>query len=335
LLYLLTGEDDFSIRQVIEEIKKGIGDPEALMTNTTVLDGKQVTLEELRNACETVPFLADKRLVIVDGLLGRFESGGRTGRRKTKRNNDKQEEYKLIADSIRQLPEFTELVLTDGKINERNPLRIELEAFARIRMFPLLKEGQLRQWIEKRVKAGGGSISEGAVNLLLRFVGNELWTMANEIDKLILYCEGHHIEEDDIRTVVSNAKEASIFNMVDAIIESRVGVAQELYQRMLKQGTVPAQLLVMIGRQISIIYQIKDMRSRKKSRGEIKSKLGLTHDFVLQKAWAQSDKYSPSRIREVYHKLLEADLAIKTGKYNDELALNILIAEMAQQSTVH
>ena len=73
MLYILNGEDDFSLRQVLEEIKKRVGDPIVLEANTTLLDGQRVAVDQLRNACETVPFLAEKRLVIVEGLLGRFE----------------------------------------------------------------------------------------------------------------------------------------------------------------------------------------------------------------------------------------------------------------------
>jgi DNA polymerase-3 subunit delta len=90
----------------------------------------------------------------------------------------------------------------------------------------------------------------------------------------------------------------------------------------------------MLGRQLRIIYQLKDMRSRRKTREEIKNALGLTSDFVLDKAWGQSDKYSLSRLKELYHRLLEADLSIKTGKYDGELALNILIAEFTQSGAV-
>jgi DNA polymerase-3 subunit delta len=334
LLYILFGEDDFSVKQALEEIKKGMGDPTAMMTNTTVLEGRQATPEQLRNASETVPFLADKRLVIVEGLLERFESKGRTGRKKTARNNNKEEEYKAIADSVKKVPEFTELVIIDGRISERNPLLLVLTPVARVRTFPLLKENQLRQWIERRVSGVGGKISPEAVNILIRFVGNNLWMMANEVDKLVLYCEGRSIGEEDVKAVVSYAREASVFGMVDAIIESRAGTAQELYQQMLKQGSAPAQLLVMLGRQVRIIYQLKEMRDRGKSRNEIRTKLGLTQDFVLRKAWAQADKYSLSRLKTLYHKLLETDIAIKTGKYDGELALSILIAELAQRGAV-
>jgi DNA polymerase-3 subunit delta len=333
LRHVLIGEDDFSIRQSLDEIKRGIGDPTALMTNTTVLDG-QVTLDRLRGACETVPFLAEKRLVIVEGLLARFEPGGKSGRKRAANLNGRPDEWKSIAGGISQLPDFTELVLIDGRISNQNPLLRELSAVAQIKSFPLLKEPQLRQWIEQRVARAGGSISPRAVDLLVRFVGSNLWIMASEVDKLLLFVGDRRIEEGDVRVVVSYAQEANVFALVDAILEFRVGIAQELLQQLLKYGAVPAYLLVMLSRQVQLMVRVKELRSQRKSRSEIQSKLGLTSDFVLRKAWEQADNYSLVRLREVYHKLLEADLAIKTGKYDGELALNILIAELGQPGVV-
>jgi len=336
LLHILIGEDDYSRRQALEEIKKSIGDPTAIMTNTTVLEGKQVTPEHLRAACETVPFLAEKRLVIVEGLLERFEPKGKTGKKKSSRQSEQEEAYKPIADGIKQLPPFTELVVIDGKINDRNPLLRELISAAKVRSFPMLKANQVGQWIERRLASQekGSSISPKAAALLVRLVGNDLWTMANEIDKLLLFTGGRQIEEADVKAVVSNAQDASVFNMVDAILELRVGVAQEMLQQLFRQGMAPAQILVMLSRQVRIIFQVKEMRERGRSRGEIQNKLGLSSDFVLRKAWEQADKYSPARIRDVYHKLLETDIAIKTGKMEGELALDVLIAELGQRGAV-
>jgi DNA polymerase-3 subunit delta len=332
LLHVLTGADDFSIRQALGEIKKGIGDATALMTNTTVLDGRQVTVEQLRAAGETVPFLADKRLVIIEGLLERYEPPGRNGRKKAPRLSVRPEEIKAIADVIKHLPPFTELVIIGGDVKSGNPLLRELGAGAGVRSFPLLKGPRLGEWVEQRVTAAGGNISPQAVAVLVKFVGSDLWTMAGEVDKLTQYASGRRIEEADVRAVVSSTQEASVFAMVDAILEARVGAAQELLQQQFRQGGAPAQLLVMLSRQARIIFQVKEMRDRGKTRGEIQSKLGLMQDFVLNKAWEQANKYSLARLREVFHRLLEADLAIKTGKLDGEIALDILVTELGQRA---
>jgi len=334
LLHVLIGENDYSLRQALDEIKKGIGDPTALMTNTTILDGRTVMLEQLRNACETVPFLAEKRLVIVEGLLERFEPRVKPGRKKAPPKVEQLEEYKKIVDGIKKLPPFTELVLTGGGVKATNPLLRELSTVTKVKSFPMLRPPQLSQWVERRVKEAGGNISPQAVTTLVRFVGNDLWTMANEVDKLVLYTAGRRIEEADVKAVVSYAREESVFTMVDAVLEFRVGVAQETLQQLFRQGAAPVQLLAMISRQVRIIFLVKEMRAQGKSRNEIQSKLGLNSDFLVRKAWEQSEKYSPARLRELYHRILETDVSIKMGKLDGEIALSILIAELGQRGAV-
>ena len=90
MLYILSGEDDFSIARELDSIKKGIGDLEMLATNTTMLDGKQVTADEFRAVCESAPFLSEKRLAIVHGLLGKFGTKTSTGRTKTVKKTEPQ-----------------------------------------------------------------------------------------------------------------------------------------------------------------------------------------------------------------------------------------------------
>ena len=334
MLHVLIGEDDFSIRQALDKIKETIGDATALMSNTNVLDGREVTPEQLRSACDTVPFLAEERLVIVEGLLQRFESGGRNGRRKSAKSNGKQDDYTPFADCARQVPDFTELVLVDGKINNSNPLLRGLSKTKTVKTFPLLNPQSLKAWIGRRVAEAGGSIAPGAVDVLVRFVSNDLWKMANEVDKLVLYTGGRRIEEADTRAVVSDTHEANIFAMADAIVEGRTGYAQDLYQQLLSDGDSPMHCLAMLLRQVRMVFLIREMRGQGVPRNEIKRKLGIVHDFQMNKAWAQADKYTPARLRDVYHRLLDADLSIKTGRCEPDLALNILITEMSVRRPV-
>jgi DNA polymerase-3 subunit delta len=337
LLHVLVGEDDYSIRQALEEIKKGIGDPTALMTNTTVLEGPQLTADQLRAACRTLPFLAEKRLVIVEGLLERFEPKPGAARKKPSRRAVPSDEHQAFIESVRDLPDFTELVILGAGIRPAtspsgNPLLRGLAAVTKVKFFPKLGQKELGPWIQRRVAASGASISPAALALLARFVGSDLWVMAGEVDKLALYASGRRIEEADVRAVVSYAREATVFAMVDAILESSFTgrTAQQMLQQLLREGEFPAQLLVMLARQVRIIFQIREMRGRGMARGEVQARLGLTSDYVLRKAWDQADRYSAARLREVYHRLLDADVSIKTGRCDGELALDILIAEMGQ-----
>ena len=330
LLYVLFGEDDFSLRQFLAEIKRGVGDEANLMADTTNLDGQKVTIDQLRSVCETVPFLAEKRLVIVEGLLGRFETRGKPKRKKGARSADRENNYKSIAEYVSQIPQFTILAIVDGKISNRNPLLRELSAKAEVRSFPLLKEDRLRPWIQRRVTEAGGSISSQAVDLLVKFVGGNLWLMANEIDKLVLFAGSRRIEEKDVGALVSYAQEANVFVMVDAILKFKAGIALDLMQQLLQGGSPAVYLLVMLSRQFRMLVRVKELVRQRKSNLEIQDKLGLSAEFVVNKLMEQAGRYSLARLKEMYHRLLEADLAIKTGRYNDELALSILITELCQ-----
>ena len=335
MFYILWGEDDFSLRQSLEEIKRGLGDQAILATNTTTLDGQQMTLDQLRTVCETVPFLAERRLVIVNGLLERFEPRGRASpRKKTTRVTNQQDEYKSLSAYISNLPDSTVLVLIGGRGTSKSSLFRELSNQAEVRSFPLLRGAKLRQWVQRRVTDEGGSISPQAVDLLAKLVGGELWIMTNEINKLVLFTSGRRIEEEDIRMVASYAQQANVFAMVDAILEFKAGVAEQSLQQLLQRGAAPAYLLVMLSRQVGMIVRAKELRSQGKPEMEIQNRLGLTSEFALGKTIEQANRYPWERIKEVYHKLLEADLSIKTGKYDGELALNILIAELAQRGKV-
>jgi DNA polymerase-3 subunit delta len=332
LLYILTGDDDFSLTKSFEEIKRGIGDQSLLLANTTSLDGQQVTLDQLRNVCETAPFLAEKRLVVIQGLLGRFEPQGRPRqRKKLAPPTDKETEYKSIAACLGNIPESTVLVLIDGRIKSSNPLLKQLSARAKVRSFPVLKDDKLRQWIGREVVEQGASISPEAVDLLARLVGGNLWIMTNEINKLALFAAGRRIEVEDIRVVVSSAQEANVFAMVDAILDFKAGVAERLLEQLLQIGASPAYLLVMLARQVRMVVQARELRRLGKPEAEIQNRLGLTADFAWRKTLEQARVYPLERLREAYNKLLETDLAIKTGKYEGGLALNLLIAELCQQ----
>jgi DNA polymerase-3 subunit delta len=332
LLYILWGEDDFSQTKALEEIKRGLGDQSLLEANTTVLDGQQLTLNELRTVTETVPFLAEKRLVIVQGLLGRFEPAAKPRRRKKAAPvAEKEPEYKPFADAMVKIPDGTVLVLIDGKIKNGNPLLKQLSTRAKVTSFPLLKEEGLRQWVRRGVVEQGATISPEAVDLLAKLVGGNLWVMASEINKLALFASGRRIEAEDIKAIVSSAQETSVFAMVDAILDFKVGVAEQLLEQLLERGASPAYLLAMLSRQVRLIVQARELRRQRRPEVEIQGKLGLPSEFALRKTLDQAQRYPLERLKKVYNKLLETDLAIKTGKYGGELALNLLIAELCQQ----
>lgn len=329
MLYILYGQDDFSLNQALEEIKAGLGDREMVATNTTRLDGQRLALAELRNKCDAAPFLSSHRLVIVDGLLRRFEARQdklRSGRGKS---GNKLGDWEGLASYIKQMPETTALVLVDEEVKSDNPLLKKLSPLAEVRTFPLLKGKSLEAWIRQKVKKEGGDIVPQAVNSLAELIGGDLWAMDGEIQKLLLYSQGRPISEDDVRRLVSYIQEANIFALVDAVAEGRTESAQRILHRLYDEGVPPAYILTMITRQFRLIALARDLK-KGLSRLQIQSKLGLKSSYALDKTLSQAKLYDFEDVKRAYNKLLETDLAIKTGEYGDKLALELLVAELAQ-----
>jgi DNA polymerase-3 subunit delta len=328
MLYILYGQDDFSLNQVVKEIKAGLGDWEMVATNTTNLEGQHLALSELRNKCGAAPFLSPHRLVIVDGLLGRFEvkqSKPRSGRGKSGNGLG---EWEGLASYIKQMPETTVLMLVDGEVKGQNPLLKKLSPLAEVRTFPLLRDRDLKAWIRQRIKGEGGDITPQAVNLLAELIGGDLWAMNGEIQKLLLYSRERPISEDDVRQLVSHVQEANIFALVDAVAEGRTELAQRILHRLYDEGVAPTYILTMITRQFRLIAQAGDL-GKGLSRLQIQDRLGLKSSYGLNKTLSQAKLYDFEGVKRAYDKLLETDLAIKTGKYSDKLALELLVTELA------
>ena len=334
MLYILSGQDDFSVFQTLDRIKNDIGDRESLEINTTTLDGQQVTLEQVTMACETVPFLTEKRLVIIRGLLARFEQKRRSSHQQKNNKNNKLEDHKPFSSCILHIPDSTVLVLIEDTVSGSNPMYKELAPNATVKSYPLLKDTALREWVQKRVAEEGGDISPRAANLLTRLVGSNLWVMSSEINKLVLYTSGRRIEEEDIRTLVGYTQQFSVFNMVDSILEFKSELAGQLLQQLIQKGAAPVYLLTMLTRQVRMIVMAKELSRQRMSRTEIQYKLGTTSEYVVRKTLEQAARYSLPRLKEVYHRILEADISIKTGKYDAELALNILVAELSRRDKI-
>ncbi len=311
MLYILYGEDDFSLREQLSELRKG--------ADVQVLAADKLTLGELLRISSTLPFLAPRRLVIVEGLLSRFESRGQFPER---------DEWSQLAQHVAQLPATTTLVLVDGKLSPTNPLLRKLGPKAKVREFRPLRGAELQRWIHERTANLGGQISPRAARLLAELVGGNLWILSQELEKLYLSAQGRQIEEEDVLELVSYAKEASIFSLADAIVGRQLRRASRLLQEFFSQGAAPAYLLYMITRQFRLVIQARELATRGLSSQEINQELGLTSNYLLEKALEQAATYSGERLEEIYRRLLEADVVIKTGRLSGELALELLVAEI-------
>ena len=167
-----------------------------------------------------------------------------------------------------------------------------------------------------------------ATRLLAELVGSDLWTLAGELDKLAAYADGQPVGEDDVRTLVSAARELEVWDLLDAVVEGRPAVAFKQLRRLIAQGRNVGNLLATIQGRYRRLALAREMLDAAASAARIGERLGAS-GYGLERLLDQASRYPLSRLRAAFRRLLEADVAIKRGIYDEELSLELLVQDLA------
>ena len=328
MIHILHGDDDFTIEESVASMKEEVGLPDLRDVNVAELDGRSVTLDEVVGISSTVPFLADRRLVIVRSLLSRFESS-RRGRQAAQSKPGLGEWEDLVA-RLEALPETTDLVFVDGDVASSNPLLRALGKVGQSRRFARPNQRQVAGWIMNRAQQSGISIEPRASAALAESVGNDLRVVVSELEKLSLYRAGDTIRREDVAELVSYARDESIFATVDAILEGRSGNAIRMVHGLLQGGASPTYLLVMLARQVRLLILAKELKAEGVPGNELGSRLGLS-GYPLRKTLDQERAFTSARLVETHRRLLEADLSMKSTGADSGLIVDILVAQLSSR----
>jgi DNA polymerase-3 subunit delta len=311
MFYIFHGDDEHSKKEFLNQLQEKLGDRSLTELNTARFDGASLTFSQLRHACDSVPFLSDRRLVIVDDLLAR-----------------EPEFMESLLEYVPELPETTRLVFQESRVlPDSNPMvRLAKQSDdGYVKSFKRLEGREISLWIQSSVNDRHGRISPRASHLLALNVGNNLTTLDNEIEKLVLFKGEALIDVDDVSLLCPYVAEASIFELVDALGSRHRRSAAELLQSKIADGTEPEYLFAMIIRQYRLLIQVKELTEAGKKPPEISRILNI-HGFVSGKLYQQSQNYDLAQLEQIYAHLLEVDVGVKTGRTEMTTALHLLVA---------
>ena len=342
MYYVFHGDEEFRCSQAVAKLKAqimsdGMGD-----LNIVVLDGKKVGLGELIGACNTVPFLTDRRLVIVEGLLERLEprASSRAKKREKSRSPSASElEYAdKLAAYLPDLPPSTRLVFVERKrLSPHNPILKQAtdSSEAYVREFKQPGSGALQDWIRRQARRKGADITGDAVRMLISFVGQNMRLLDQELEKLVaLVNYSGTITGDDVKTLVHATHDPNIFSLVDALgLRDRQRAMLEL-QELLATGASDLYLLTMMTRQIRLILSVKDLVEEKGLAPDAtRRELRISHRFILEKLLRQARWFSIEELEMIQRRMLGIDQAIKTGSIEGSLALELLVVEVCRRES--
>lgn len=347
MITLIHGQAELLRAEALTRIAATIAaDPELAELNTTRLDGRHITSADLQNACDTLPFLTERRLVLVDGLLARL-AGAARGKAKpdeTTVDDDPTEttptpevakgQAKAFLAYLDHVPESTDLVLREEGLATGQPLRRLQELAgagkARILLCEKPRKNDLPDWIRVRARLRQVKLDPTAVLDLADFVGDELRQLDQELIKLADYAGGRMVTRDDVRKLVSATRAASVFELVDALGLGDAPAAGRLMKHTLDvDGEQPLRLIGMIARQYRLLIQAKALQTQGARAPEIAHTLNIG-EWAVPRFLNQASRHTFARLERAMEQILAADESIKTGKLSDREAMDVLLATLLE-----
>ncbi len=348
MVYLLLDCDEYLGAQRLAKLSAALGDPEMAGLNTTELAGGKTSAAEILGHAAMMPFLTPRRLVTVHGYLSHLDK-----RMAASKGTDSaaHAEAAALLEGLPDAPESCDLVFVDSGVDKRRGLwrgfKINasgdkaaravpgLDALVKTKAVQMEDAGTpdakaLPSWIQRRARERKIAIDGRAVQQLANFVGPNLRQLDNELGKLSTYAGERPIQSDDVMLLVSDASEAMIWDLTDALSQ-RNGRRAMLALHSLRRADAHAlYLLTMIARQYRIILKVKEaMGAIRGGEQEIATLVG-ERPYPVRKAMQQAQAYSLAELEGIMNRLLEADFAMKTGADADT-EIDVLIAELTQR----
>jgi DNA polymerase III subunit delta len=336
-VYVLYGEDTFGRDEAVQSLKERMRLLPAGDHNLTEL-GPDTTIAALRLAADAMPFLADRRMVILRGLIGRLAGRGggqrRGGARARKAADSGLDEYQALLEYLPDVPWTTSLVLVeDGRLNPEPLARAIPRGRAAVREYPRVLD--VPGWLRGRAKLVDVDLDEGAIRELAMLGGSDLRRLDSELRKLADYAAGRTVTRADVRELVIG-RDIAVWSLLDGLAERRADKALRALHDLYAQGETPEALLgrdiaphyrrLMVARELSLATK------QERARVEV-ADLGLNPATVGR--WSdQAAAFDRSELERALELLLELDRQIKTGETEPEPALEVAVARLCSRLTV-
>lgn len=305
-MYLLYGEEAYLRRQYKDKLREALTDGEASM-NVHNFEGKEQNTGEIIDLAETMPFLAERRVLVFENT-GLFKAGG-----------------EKLAEYLAEPSPTAYFVFAESEVDKRSRLFKQVQKGGRAAEFATQDERTLKRWAAGILKKGGMQITEGCAEYFLDKVGTDMGNIRMELEKLMCFCMGRNVvEKEDVDVVCTTRISSRIFDMVAAIGDRQTKKALTLYYDLLALKEPPMRILFLIARQCNTLLQVKQLKNKGLDNKAVGARTGLP-GFVAGKYAAQAAKFKEKELRRAVEKCVEAEEAVKTGKLNDTLSVELLI----------
>ena len=320
MLIYIYGEDTYSsrhyLKQQIERFKKE-RDPQGM--NVVFLDGQKEESSRMWNEITSAPFLAEKRMVIIQNIL-------------STKDTDVLESF-VEGIKTNKIPEKNVIIFWQGEPVGKTKVAGELSKILAkekwAKEFVPLVGVAMNSWIKSEVTSRGGNIGSSALSYLTQNVGQDMWHANSLVDQLVAYAGGKEVSLSDVQLFLEEKSDDNIFNMVDAIVAGNQKLAFKLIEDQRRLGQEDGYLFSMILRQFRILISLRDLFNRQESiSSDEMAKMLALHPFVVKKSLPLIKRYSLDKLKDIYRQLLEIDIKTKTGLADQSWLIDLFVGKL-------
>lgn len=311
-IYLLYGEENYLKKQYKERFVKALL-PEGDIMNYAHYEGKGIDVREVIDLAETMPFFAERRVLVFENT-GFFKSAAGAE----------------LADYLKELPETAYFLFVEDEVDKRGKMYKAVKSKGRAVELPFQDENTLKRWVVGQIGRENKKITEADVVYFLNKVGIDMENITKELEKLFCYAlERDVITRADIDAVCVTQISNHIFDMVNAVAEKQQKKALDLYYELLTLKEPPMRILFLLTRQYRGLYQVKQLAQKGYGRKEIAEKAGL-HPFAVGKFMEQAKRFQVKELRAILEDSVDIEQRVKTGLLTDTMAVEVFLVKYSQ-----
>lgn len=306
-VYLLFGEEGFLKKSYKNRLKDAITGGDTM--NYNYYEGKGLDVNEIIGLAETMPFFAEKRLILIEDS-GFFKSA--------------QEE---LAAYIPSIPETACLLFVESEVDKRSKMYKAVKKAGHAAELNHQDASQLSRWAAGILAKEGRKITGRTMDLFLSKTGDDMDNIRMELEKLISYTMGRDVITDqDVEEICTTQAANQIFDMISALAARQTRRAMDLYEDLLALKEPPMRILFLIARQFNQILQVKELSAKGMDKGTIAGKMKI-QPFVVGKVLPQARAFSREQILSYVELCVQMEEDVKTGRLSDRLAVELLLTK--------
>lgn len=294
---LLHGTEENLKNETLQQIRQSVLTGGMAEMNEAVLVNPAA--DELISACETLPFLTEKRLVLVR------DCASLTGRKEAE---DELCEY------MGRIPSTCVLVfVASGKVDTRKKLPKAIAKWGRVLLFEPLRGDALLEWVTAAFEKEGKRCTRATADFLTQVSGRDTSQLQGEVGKLCAYLgDRDTVERADIEAIASRTAEYAVFELVEAVVYTQQARAFLCLRQLLNDGTDELFILAMLLRQYRLLQQYLLLVSERTPRQNLAEAIGV-QEFVLRRLENQARLTTGGVVRAAVNTCVDLEYAVKSG----------------------